>query len=208
MFLIFDLDGTLLDSRADLALAVNLTRLEYGLPELPPDMVAGFVGDGVRKLAERSLHGTGVDVEEALPKLKCNYLAHIHDNTTLYSGVEQGLRKLFSRGILLGLASNKPEQPCRVLLRHFGIEQLFSVVIGGDSVATLKPDPGQLLEAMRMAGAAPEESWMIGDHHTDIEAARRAGVRSVFMSYGIGNTGRETPEKTFSSFSELTDFLL
>ena len=97
---------------------------------------------------------------------------------------------------------------CVALLRHFGLLDRFSVVLGGDSTKRLKPDPEPLLEAMARTGAAAANTWMIGDHNTDLEIARRAGAHSAFVTYGIGNQGPERPEQTFCSFAELTAFFL
>lgn len=208
--LIFDLDGTLIDSRRDLAAGINLMRRHYGLGPLPVETVAGYVGEGIRKLVTRSLADAtfAVDLEEAVRLDTEFYRQHIHDETTLYPGVRKGLGQLARAGHVLALLTNKPAQACHMILRHFKIDALFACVIGGDSGVPLKPDPGAVHAILRAVGGAPAETWMIGDNHTDIAAAHRAGARSAFVSYGIGAPGTEPPTRTFASFPDLTRFFL
>lgn len=206
--LMFDLDGTLIDSREDLTTAVNLLRHDYGLAPLPVDTVASYVGDGIRALVTRSLRGHDIDLDQAVQKCAVHYRKHLHDRTTLYPGVREGLEALHGSGYRIALISNKPGATCLELLSHFKIAPCFSCVLGGGDTEHLKPHPQPLLEAMRRVGAKPEDSWMIGDHFTDIEAARRAGVRSIWLSYGIGKTDKDKPEVAFGSFAAMTEFLL
>lgn len=206
--LMFDLDGTLVDSRADLAAAVNRMRADYGLPPLPPDVVSGYIGEGARVLVERALHPHPVDPHEALARFLAHYRAHLHDQTVLYPDVRAGLEQLRAAGWQLALISNKPEQSCRALLEHFALAGLFASVLGGDSTPHCKPHPEPLLVTLRRLGARAEDAWMIGDHRTDLQAARHAGVRSIFLTGGIGEPGPEQPSQTFGSFVALTKFLL
>lgn len=204
--LMFDLDGTLIDSREDIAAAVNLLRQDYGLHPLPVATVTGYVGDGIDKLVERALHGHTVDLVAATQACARHYRQRLHDRTVLYPGVADGLALLHHAGYVLAMISNKPSAACREILEHFGIAPLFSVMLGGGDTKFLKPEPEPLVEAMRRTGSAPEESWMIGDHRTDLEAARRARVRSAFLSCGMGEKGRETPTAEFASFADLAQF--
>ncbi|MBI3987638.1 MAG: HAD-IA family hydrolase [Lentisphaerae bacterium] len=215
VLLIFDLDGTLIDSRRDLCTAVNLMRGHYALPPLPLDTVAGFVGDGVRKLVIRSLPESGVNPaiggtnpDEAVRLMIGFYRAHLTDETVLYPGVRAGMEALWKAGFTLALISNKVVEACETLLRHFGIRPFFSSVLGGDSGPALKPDPAAILETLRALQADPGRTWMVGDHVADLQAARAAGVRSVFVTYGIGHKGAETPDKTFDAFNDLAGFFL
>ena len=202
--LMFDLDGTLIDSRADLTTAVNLMRDHYGLPALPGDTVAGFIGDGIHKLVERALQGTLIDVSEAVKVTAGHYREHMLDRTTLYPGVEEGLRRLNGAGHRLALISNKPSAFCGELLAHFGVAECFQLVLGGDDTAHRKPHPEPLQKAMRHFSMPPQQSWMIGDYAIDLQAARQAGCKSVFVTYGIGSIGQEAPDLIFTSFAELT----
>ena len=199
---ILDLDGTLIDSRHDLATAVNLVRARYGLKPLSVDAVAGYVGDGVRKLMERALAGADIDLEEAVRLQRTFYGQHLCDETTLYPGVDEGLRELHALGHSLALATNKPVDATEQILRHFSIRSLFGVVLGGGSTEHLKPHPEVVRHAMQTLGARPEDTWMVGDNVTDLECARLAGVRSVFFTYGIGRTQGEIPTLTFDTFGD------
>lgn len=208
--LIFDLDGTLIDSRRDLATGINLMRRHYGLPPLPVETVVGFVGEGIRNLVSRSLKDApfAVDLEEAVRLDSAFYREHLHDETTLYPGVRKGLERLAQAGHALALLSNKPARASRELLRHFKIEALFAGVIGGDSGLPLKPDPAAVFSILRDAGGAPADAWMIGDNHTDIAVAHRAGIHSILVTYGFGTPGKEQPEVTVAGFDEITRMFL
>lgn len=207
LLVMFDLDGTLVDSCRDLATAVNLMRRHYHLPPLPLDTVKGFVGNGVRMLVARALEGTGVDVDEALAIQKPLYLEHLTDESCLYPGVEAGLALLKQEGHALAVATNKPAEACDRLLAHLGILPLFDVVMAGGRVPVLKPDPDMLLAIIAATGVAARASWMVGDNHTDLESARRAGCRSLFLTYGYGVTGGESPTVTCGSFPEALEVI-
>ena len=219
--LIFDLDGTLIDSRRDLATGINLMRRHYGLGPLSVATVTGFVGEGVRNLVSRSLadapsrlresatpRQAAVDLDEAVRLNSELYLQHIHDETTLYPGVREGLDRLADAGHALALLSNKPGVASREILRHFEIEALFASIIGGDSGVPLKPDPEAVFAILRAVGGERADTWMIGDNHTDIAAAHRAGIHSIFVTYGMGTLGPEKPEVTAAGFDEVTALFL
>ncbi len=198
---LFDLDGTLIDSRADLATATNAMRALHALPPLPLDLVSSYVGDGIRTLAVRALGDAPVDPDLAAREIGDAYAEHLTDATTAYAGVDAGLRALRAAGHALALVTNKPGPHARRLFDHFGWTPLFAALLGGGDTPELKPSPLPLREAMRRAGHAPADSWMVGDHHTDLEAARRAGVRSIYLENGIGHPGAETPTLVFPDFA-------
>lgn len=202
--LVFDLDGTLIDSQRDLGAAVNLTRAAFKLPPLALETITSHVGNGGRVLLERCLAGAPVDLEDAYALWKSNYRAHLTVETTLYPGVADGLRALAAAGHTLAVATNKPQDASLSIVRHFGLEPLFYAVLGGGGACALKPDPAMLEMLMQQTGFAPEQTWMIGDNYTDLECARRAGVRSLFLTYGYGAPHGETPTLTLSSFAEVT----
>lgn len=208
MFLVFDLDGTLVDSRADLRTAVNAMRAKHGLAPLDVASVTGMVGDGMRKLAERALQGAEVDVEVAYREVSEAYAAHLTDETRPYAGVEEGLAALSAVGFGLGIATNKPGRHVARLLEALGWNGRFCAVVGGGDAAALKPSGAPVEEAMRRAGVGREDTWMVGDHHTDLAAARAAGVRSVFLRSGLGNMGRECPTMVFDDFRSMTAWFL
>ncbi|MFA6172962.1 MAG: HAD hydrolase-like protein [Kiritimatiellales bacterium] len=206
--LIFDLDGTLADTRADLATGINLMRAHYGLPLLSMEKIESYVGDGIRVLVKRSLEGAAVDVDEALALDKKFYAEHMLDETVLYPGVADGLKKLAAAGHLLAVLSNKPGDPSRTILNHLGAGSLFSWILGGGDLPNLKPAPDGILALIGATGIAPENVWMLGDHHTDLEVAHNAGVKSGFVTYGIGHTGEFTPDQVWNGFGELVDFFM
>jgi phosphoglycolate phosphatase len=206
--LMFDLDGTLIDSGRDIAAAVNLLRAVYGLPQLPLQTIVSYVGDGLRVLVQRSLRGHRLDLDEATRVCAKHYRHHLHDKTVLYPGVKQGLKRLRRAGYLLAVITNKPADAASEILNHLSVAECFSAILGGGDTKHLKPHPEPLLVTMKRMGARREESWMIGDHKTDLEAARRAGIRSAFLTYGIGQRGHEKPARVFSTFKALTEFFL
>ena len=206
--LIFDLDGTLIDSRRDLCAGINLMRRHYHLPPLPVETVSAFIGDGIRKLVERALEGQNIDIDEAVRINYDFYLRHIHDKTVLYPGVTEGLTALSSQGHALALISNKGIKACKIILAHFNILNLFISVIGGDSGLPLKPDPDTIFETMRRTNTSAGDTWIIGDNHTDLAAARNAGVKSVFVTYGIGKASKEKAFLMFADFNSLAAYFL
>jgi phosphoglycolate phosphatase len=204
--LIFDLDGTLADSRADLATGINLMRAHYGLPPIRMDIIETYVGDGIRKLVERSLQGASVDLDEALALDKKFYAEHMLDETALYPGVADGLKKLAKVGHALAVLSNKPGDPSRIILKHLGVDGFFLRIIGGGDVPNLKPAPDGIFELMKKSGTESSNVWMLGDHHTDLEVAHNAGVKSGFVTYGIGHPGEFTADQVWHGFEELVRF--
>ena len=204
--LIFDLDGTLADTRVDLATGINLMRAHYGMPPLSMEIIESFVGDGIRNLVERSLQGADVNMDEALALDKKFYAEHMLDETVLYPDVAEGLKKLAEAGHLLAVLSNKPGDPSRLILNHLGVGHLFSWIIGGGDVPNLKPAPDGIVALLAVTGIAPENTWMLGDHHTDLEVAHNASVKSGFVTYGIGNPGRFTADQVWNGFEELVGF--
>ena len=208
--IIFDLDGTLIDSRQDLATGINLMRRHYGLGPLSVATVVGFVGEGIRNLVSRSLQDAPfiVDLDEAVRMDTECYRQHIHDETMLYPGVREGLNHLVAAGHVLALLSNKPGAASREILLHFGIEALFASIIGGDSGVPLKPNPEAVFAILQAVGGERANTWMVGDNHTDIAAAHRAGIHSIFVTYGLGTLGAETPERTMANFDAVTRMFL
>ncbi len=193
---LFDLDGTLIDSRADIARSINLALRRLGLPALTIDRVSEFVGDGVQMLMQRTLHEVlGAQPEPAeAARLRAYYLqeyeAHMLDETRLYPGVAELLDTL-SWGTF-SVVSNKPERFSRLILDELGVGKRFGVILGGDSVPQRKPDPAPLLEALRRSGGAPWEGAMIGDSPVDVMAGKAAGV--VTCAFAGGFRSREELE--------------
>jgi phosphoglycolate phosphatase len=206
--IIFDLDGTLIDSRADLAASVNHMRSNYGLEPLPLEVVSGYVGDGVRKLVERSLQGAEVDVDEALEINKAYYLSNLTVHTCLYDGVAAGIRQLVEAGHKVALLTNKPGDPSREILKHFGLTDCFTAIVGGGDVPNLKPEPDGVFQCLEISGISASNAWMVGDHHTDLAAAQNSGIRSALVEYGFGHAGTYKPDAQFASFPELVGYFV
>lgn len=204
--LIFDLDGTLIDSRKDLAFAINRMRYRYGLEPIPLEVVTGYVGGGARNLVERSLERSNVKIDEALSLYKRIYNANLTIHTTTYTGVTAGLKELFKAGHQLSVLSNKPGDASRQILKHFGLSKYFRSVLGGGDIEKLKPDPEGIKTLVVEAGVPASNTWMIGDHHTDLSAAKSAGVFSAYVEYGFGDIRDMTADIHLSSFGELVEY--
>jgi phosphoglycolate phosphatase len=206
--IIFDLDGTLIDSRADLTTGVNLVRENYGLEPLTIETVTSYVGNGARKLIERAFANTDADLEEALSMMKKFYMENMLDKTELYPGVKDGLKKLSEAGIPLAVITNKPTEPCKMILEHFGISPYIKFAIGGNSGFPLKPEPDSLLHVVKETGSAPEKSWILGDNYTDLESGRRAGIKKCLALYGFGKQREESYDLAVKSFDEFVSEIL
>ena len=189
---LFDLDGTLIDSRADLALAVNLTRQEFGLSPKPQEAIVACVGEGVRALIERAIPERPELWDAMLARQRENYRAHYLDQTCLYPGVKETLFALCEAGWKLGVVTNKPGAFTRPILEGFGVLGCFGAVVGGGDCPKLKPDPAPLqLAAAQMGVALAPDDWMIGDHVTDLKSGHNAGIRCCFCRYGFGESRGE-----------------
>ncbi len=195
--LLFDLDGTLVDSRADLINSVNLMLEEIGREPLPDSRVINFVGEGARLLIERALRATQNDwpynsesqaseIDCALKIFRRHYRAHLLDYTRVYPEVEQTLRRLTH--IPKAVVTNKPYEFTVALLDGIGLLGHFDVVFGGDSLAERKPSPMMLVEAARRCGAEVSNCLMVGDSRVDIEAGRAARMKTC--GYIPGFRGR------------------
>ncbi len=188
-FFIFDLDGTLIDSRADITSALNAALTRIQMPILRESRVVDFVGNGVQRLVEESLRETtGREPEsELIQKLialfREEYGDHLLDRTRLCDGVSEGLDRL--SWATFAVVSNKPEGFSRRILEGLGIAHRFCAILGGDSVRMRKPDPEALLKAMETCGASRSETAMVGDSAVDIEAGKAAGVTTCGVLGGF-----------------------
>ena len=203
--IIFDLDGTLIDSRQDLTTAVNLTRAYYNLEPLSMETVCSYIGNGTRNLIERSLP-EDIDIDEALPIMKRFYYAHLTDETILYPGVQEGLKKLTATGRKLAVITNKPDEAAKIVLEKLGVDKYFDEIIGGGGGHPLKPEPDALLYFAKKWNADLKESWMVGDHYTDLESGTRAGMKCCWASYGFGDPkgfAYDFNAKSFAEFAAL-----
>jgi len=193
---IFDLDGTLIDSRLDLVHSVNAALRHIGRPELPDDVIASYVGDGAPVLIQRALGGEEVDealVRKGLEFFLSYYRTHKLDHTTVYPGVAaalaaiQNLAAPSSNGSprKLAVLSNKPVIPSKAIIDALGLGQFFSQVYGGNSFSTKKPDPEGARRLLEEYGVQPQQAAIIGDSHVDVNTGRNAGMVTVGVTYGF-----------------------
>jgi phosphoglycolate phosphatase len=184
---VFDLDGTLIDSRFDLAESTNEMLESYGARALPVDAVAAMVGEGARVLVQRALGAAGLDPADpdALGRFRVIYDRRLLDRTRPYDGITAVVEWASARASLAVL-TNKPEPPTHRLLDAFGLARYFPRVIGGDAAFPRKPDPAALQFLMKDAGTAPATTLMVGDSMIDIETAHRAGTPVCVAMYGFG----------------------
>ena len=182
--ILFDLDGTLIDSREDITASVNSVRAQCRLPPLAVDVVSEMVGLGIRILLGKALgEGRPWPIEEAIRRFRGHYRDHCLDRTFLYGGVRETLESL--DGLSLGVVTNKPEEFSRKILEGLGVASRFAAILGGDSTPEKKPHPEPIFRALRLLGAAPRETLFVGDSPVDVTAARRAGVRICGVTYGL-----------------------
>jgi len=184
--LVFDLDGTLVDSKQDLALSVNAMRREMGLAPLPLDQIASYVGHGVTLLVRRSLGTLATDenVEKGLAFFLSYYRDHMLDNTAPYPGVGEALEKL--AGHKMAVLTNKPVHFSREMLTRLGFASHFEYIYGGNSFPQKKPDPAGLYKLMEDLQISARATLMVGDSDTDVLTGRNAGVWTCGVTYGFG----------------------
>jgi phosphoglycolate phosphatase len=203
--LVFDLDGTLVDSKEDLANAVNVALASFDLPPLPNPVIYSYVGDGASALILRALPKEKADLlPEVLDRFLAYYRRHLLDTTRAYPGVVGALRKW--AGIYrMAVLTNKGEAMSREILSGLSLDGYFFDVRGGDSFGTKKPDPEGLLRILREAGIEAQEAIMVGDSRNDVQAGRKAGTVTCGVTYGLGAPGFATlpPDFTVDRFPDL-----
>ncbi|AAZ25705.1 phosphoglycolate phosphatase [Colwellia psychrerythraea] len=212
--LLFDLDGTLVDSAPDLALAVNRTLKDLNKATFDQDTIHHWVGNGAKVLIERALSGSAIidkELDETLTKDALTiFLAHYQQclciESVLYDDVQEGLLSLKAAGFRLAIITNKPAIFIQPILTGLGIDNLFELLIGGDTLADKKPHPAPLHYAMKQLNVVAEQCVMIGDSKNDILAAKAANIDSVGLTYGY-NYGEDInqygPQWCFDTFNEL-----
>lgn len=208
--LIFDLDGTLIDSRGDIAAACQAMLKELGHPVLSLQEISSFVGDGARALVERALPATQGEggIDEAVELFLRHYEKEPVARTTLLRGVQRVLDE--ANGFALAVCTNKPRRTAVLVLEGMSLSPFFPVVVAGGDTAQRKPNPEPVLRAIELLGLAPEEVLMIGDGPQDVLAARAAGVRSVGVKGGILELERlvgSNPDHLLESLEELLPLL-
>lgn len=183
---LFDLDGTLIDSVEDIARSANHVRQKMGMPPLPVRQVRSYIGDGIHSLFERVLQTkTTSRILEAIDLWRPHYLEHCLNHTSLYPKVKEVLESLASHGISLGVVTNKPERPAEAILSGLGVRSFFAVVVGGDTTSHRKPEAGPILHACKSIKVSPNLSLMVGDSPNDILSARNANCPSCAVLWGL-----------------------
>ena len=189
---IFDLDGTLIDSRLDLVHSVNAALRHIGRPELPEHVIASYVGDGAQILIQRALGGELVDeaiVRQGLEFFLTYYRAHKLDHTTVYEGIIDALaaieRPVSGQRRKLAVLANKPVIPSRAIIEALRMKKFFLQIYGGNSFATKKPDPEGARKLLEECGISAEHAVIVGDSHTDVETGHNAGLWTVGVTYGF-----------------------
>ena len=206
--LVFDLDGTLIDTVPDLANALNHVLREHGHAPFSPREVQAMVGDGIPALVTRGFAGRGADAteaSEAVPDFLAIYEASAANLSRPYPGVRDTLVELRRRGYRTAVCTNKAERATLAVLRGLDLMALFDGIAGGDRFAVRKPNPGHLLKLISELGASPAASAMIGDNENDAAAARAAAVPLVLMRYGYARVDPDAlaADALLDRFSEL-----
>lgn len=207
--LIFDLDGTLIDSKLDLALSVNAALAELGRRPLPHEQIFGYVGQGAPMLIRRALGDAASEenCQRALDFFLTYYRAHMLDNTVTYPGVREGLRQLarFPMAVL----TNKPVRFSGQILAGLGIADYFRYVYGGNSFERKKPDPMGVQILLRDFGVAPREALLVGDSEIDVQTARNADAWVCGVTYGLGSArlAEFPPDILIDTLAELPGYL-
>lgn len=195
--LIFDLDGTLIDTRRDLANSVNFALNTLDLPPLKTEEVMSYVGDGLKKLIYRSLPKDRLGkIDEVIDVFRGHYRQHQLDFSVFYPNVENVLKHF--RGKKMTVVSNKPEEFTRLILEGLRIADFFEIILGGDSLPVMKPDPMPILYILKQLSVSPEKTAIVGDGTTDIEAGNSANVWTCAVTYGLKE--REVLLKTNPDF--------
>jgi phosphoglycolate phosphatase len=216
--LIFDLDGTLIDSRLDLVHSVNAALRHIGRRELPDEVIASYVGDGAPTLIRRALGSEADDeklVKTGLEYFLSYYREHKLDHTTVYSGIREALYTIRDGNNghpprKMAVLSNKPVNPSRAIVTELGLGEFLSPVYGGNSFATKKPDPEGARTIMAETGSQPEETLIVGDSAVDVNTARNAAMWSCGVTYGFAphTLAGDPPDVVVDSPGELEELFL
>lgn len=209
--LIFDFDGTLIDSAEDLWIAMNKTLQHYHKPQVTREVLISHIGDGLKKLVHDFFPGPGIESRENLSRVD-EFLHHYHQSATLHTKLYPGVEN-FLRGYQgpIALVTNKNIEPTRQLLKHFKLDQLpWVAVYGGDSLPEKKPSPLPLQNAMKLANRSAEETYMIGDGRPDMKAALAAGCKKIAVHYGYSKPSElelYNPDFTLKIFDDLSKII-
>ena len=205
--LIFDLDGTLVDTREDLAAAVNEMRSFYEKPQLPLKEVVSYVGDGARKLVERSLRGEDIDVDQALEVMLSAYKRKICVFSRIYDGCKDFIKKAKAEGVELAVLTNKPQVMTDLIMKELELTKYFSLILGPEGAGCHKPDFLGITKCLEHHHLNRSDALMVGDHHTDLAVAKNARIDAAFYTAGMGNDGGVEHKYSFDSYEQLDQLL-
>jgi phosphoglycolate phosphatase len=209
--LIFDLDGTLVDTKADLAAATNSMLSALELPILTIAQVERFIGEGARVLVERALGPQRANlVPRGFALFMEYYTAHLLDHTQPYAGIPELLAAAYAEGHALSVLTNKPEAPSRAILSGLGLANFFGALVGGDTLPVRKPDPQGIRYLQQVTGVALAETVLIGDSRIDVETGRAAGITTCRVMWGFGAEGMRAgaPQFVVDSPAQLSALVL
>jgi phosphoglycolate phosphatase len=209
--LIFDLDGTLVDTKEDLTAATNFMLSAFALPLLTIAQVERFVGEGARVLVERALGPQRADlVPRGFALFMDYYAVHLLDHTRPYVGIGKLLGTARTRGCTLSVLTNKPEVPSCSILTGLGLRDFFCAVVGGDTLPTRKPDPQGVYHLRQLTGIDLAATLLVGDSRIDMETGRAAGVTTCGVTWGFGAEGVRTsmPQFVVDSPARLAELVL
>lgn len=210
--LIFDLDGTLINSETDLAHSVNATRVYMGRQPIDHDTVASWVGNGAPVLIRRALgpETSDEDIDRALAYFLQYYREHALDNTDLYPGVRTGLDRLRGDGVKMAVLTNKPVKISRSIIEGLGLADHFFQVYGGNSFEQKKPDPVGVEKLIGEAGTSRDDTAMVGDSYVDIRTARNAGITAVGVTWGLQpeSLKEDPPDLLIDSMEQLEKYVI
>ncbi|MDR2426042.1 MAG: HAD-IA family hydrolase [Endomicrobium sp.] len=208
-FLIFDLDGTIVDSQRDITSAINAVRKDFGFKPLSIEKVRSFLGSGVKALVDKAVpDSNGEILSAALEKFKLHYFDCLTDTTVIYKGIEEMLNVLQDKK--KAILSNKMEVFSYEIIKRLGLSKYFTQVWGGDTVGVKKPDPKPILDLIKKNGADLQKTIMIGDSANDIKAAKAAGIDSLAVLYGYdsGQIKEYQPDYTAETPGDIIKFVL
>lgn len=211
LLIIFDLDGTLIDSSTDLAISMNATRRHFALEPLDPNLIYSFVGNGAPTLIRRAMPANTSEqqLNDALAYFLQFYRAHALEHTRLYPGIREAVEDLSDSGHKLAVLTNKPVRISSDIISALRLRERFVRIYGGDSFPHKKPNPIGILQLMQDTGARTSETLMVGDSAVDVQTARNAGIRSCGVLWGFQpeSFDQEKPDGTVSRPEELLNFI-
>lgn len=206
--ILFDLDGTIINSSLDLASAINAMRAHFGYAPLPVDLVTSFIGNGTAVLVTKSIADTTIVFEEAMKVNREKYSSALSVHTTFYEGALELLQYLYQKGVPVAITSNKPTDWCKTIATDLGFSQYVSVIFGASPDYALKPAADMLLLAAAEMQIDLAGSFMIGDNWTDIDSGKLAGCQTAYFEHGLGNLKENQPDFKYRNIRDLKRWLI